>query len=395
MRFRKLRAREIRPAAPAVRDARDTRRRRRAGVLFTVFLFVLGIGVAAYWFWTSQWILTRGRVVAATVAVAVTTTGRVAEVLVGEGESVVAGQVVARLDNSELHARRREAQARLAEAEIALAAAQEMGMEPDYQADVLDAESERFDAEGNAHNVKAKIDALTVDLKEARLNMERAERLYLLEVITRPEWEAAASRYRSLDAQIKILRMERNTFMERARRVDEQLQLTRENLVRGHQEQQALVDELQQRVVQAAERVAAIEASFELGEILAARDGIINSVHVVPGEVVDHNDTLMTLVDNTDRWIEAYVEADDLGYVKPGQRVTVRFDGPAGGTYEGRVVEYVSRYDNPRTQPRVGPEHVRTPLRLGSVAHPVRIVTDEALPAHIREEMIANVRIRR
>jgi multidrug resistance efflux pump len=191
------------------------------------------------------------------------------------------------------------------------------------------------------------------------------------------------------------MRTELRTTLERSQRVDAVLELTRVNLVRQKTAQQALTDRLEQRVTQAQERAAAIADSFDLSEILASRDGIVTWIYAEPGEVVDHNDTLITLVDESDRWIEAYVEADDLTYLKAGQSAKISFKGLVGGSYEGRVVEYVSRYENEKAKPRVGPDRVRTPLRLGRVAHPVRIAIDEPLPSDIRPEMIASVRIRK
>jgi len=395
MRFRKLRARDTRPAAPAVREERDSRKRRHSR-----FVFLLLVGVAvfialAYWFWSSQWIITRGRVVASTVAIAATKTGRLSELLVTEGESVLAGQVVARLDNAELEARRKEAEAKLAEIQIELAALREMGVNPDFEGEVLAAESDKFDAEGDATNVRARIAALRLDLRQARLNRDRAERLYLLKAITRPEWESAESNHRSLVAEVHVLETGLQTATERAQRVGEQLKVAETNLSREQRAHVSRVDELEQQVVQATERVAAIKASFELNEIVASRDGIVTWIYAEPGEVVDHNDTLITLVDESERWIEAYVEADDLSYVQGGQTAKVSFSGLVGGTYDGRVVEYVSRYENLKTKPRVGPDQVRTPLRLGRVAHPVRITVNDPLPPNIRQEMIASVRIRK
>ncbi len=395
MRFRKLKARESRPASAGERQERAVKTRRNSRLLFIAALFLLACFCGGYWIWSSNWLLTRGRVVASTVAIAATKTGRLTDIFVSEGESVIAGQLVARLDQTELMARRKEAQARLAEVRIEFAAAKDMGMNPDFQGEILEAESERFDAEGKARSIQARIDAVSIDLAQARINMERAERLYLLQVITRPEWELAETRHRSLEAEIKVLKAELRTSVERSSRVDDALVLTRENLIREQRAQEALIDELEQQVVQAAERLAAIDAGFELTEIVASRDGTVTWIYAQPGEVVDHNDTLVTLVDETDRWVEAYVEADDLAFVKAGQRAVISFKGIGAHSYEGHVVEYVSRYENVKAKPRVGPEQVRTPMRLGRVAHPVRITVDDALPPEIREEMVASVKIRK
>ncbi len=395
MRFRKLNVRETRPSSAVERRQRVTKTRRKSRILFTVLVLLTGAACVAYWIWSSQWILTRGRVVASTVAIAATKTGRLTDILVTEGESVLAGQLVARLDQSELKARRKEAQAHLAEAKIEFAAAKDMGLNPDFQSEILEAESEQFDANGKARSVQAQIEAMATDLAQARINMERAERLFLLQVITRPEWELAAQRHRSIEAEVKVLKTELKTNIERASRIDGMLDLTRENLIREKRAQEALLGELEQQVVQATERVAVIDASFELSEIVASQDGVVTWIYAQPGEVVDHNDTLVVLVDEGDRWIEAYVEADDLTYVKAGQRAVISFKGAVAGSYEGRVVKYVSRYENLKAKPRVGPDQVRTPMRLGRVAHPVRIAIDEELPADIREEMIASVRIKK
>ena len=167
------------------------------------------------------------------------------------------------------------------------------------------------------------------------------------------------------------------------------------DLAREERSQAGLVKQLEERVRQAEEQVVQIEAELDLSEIVALRNGVVAWVYKEPGDVVDHNDIVISVVNNKERWIEAYVEAADLGYLREGQRAVVSFHGLTGGTYEGRVIEYVSRYANDKRMPRVGPSQVRTALRLGRVAHPLRIELLEPLPTDIREEMIATVRIRK
>ena len=98
--------------------------------MITVGLLILVAGVAAWWFFLRKeglpegFAVGNGRLEATDVYVATKYPGRVKEVLFDEGDTVKAGQVVARMDTDELEAALREAQAKVAQARSRISIAQ-------------------------------------------------------------------------------------------------------------------------------------------------------------------------------------------------------------------------------------------------------------------------------
>lgn len=94
-------------------------------ILLTTFLVVIAAAGIALWYFLKDPALpdglysTNGRLEAEQVQVATKTAGRVAEVLVEEGQLVHEGDVLVRMDSQQLLAREREAQAQIKAAELA------------------------------------------------------------------------------------------------------------------------------------------------------------------------------------------------------------------------------------------------------------------------------------
>ena len=109
------------PAAPATGSFR---RARLARASFLTALLLAGIGLAGWYWWQEQlaalpdgFAKANGRLESEQVEIATKYAGRIATVLVREGEMIDAGQVVARMDTAELEAQLHSAQAQLRRAE--------------------------------------------------------------------------------------------------------------------------------------------------------------------------------------------------------------------------------------------------------------------------------------
>lgn len=395
MRFRKLTSRERRPAPAAERNESQRRRRGRLRASLTYLLLGVLVLCAAYWYWVGLWIVTKGRVVAPTVAIAATVTGRIAEILVKQGDQVDPGQTLVRLDRSELEAALKEAHARLEEFRAKLAVTRATGVDPVYRARIAGAEADRLAAVSERQEVEARLAAAREELDLARDARERAEQLFALNALTRPDLDAETSKHLRLVAQTRTLEAQRETRTQRVRQVEATILAARDQLARAEQAHAGELEQLGLQVQQAEQRVAQIAAKLELMDINSPAAGTVAWVHKAAGDVVDHDDSLLSVVNYDTLWIEAYVDADDLRYAAPGQAVTVKFDGYAGGRLSGHVADYLSRYDDSYRGPRIGPELIRSASRLGSAAHPLRILLDEPWPADVREEMIASVRIKK
>jgi HlyD family secretion protein len=102
-----------------------TRRRRRGRRLLPILLVALAAAGTAYWYWRAHqpaaipggiaW--SNGRIEAQEIDISTKFAGRIAELLVDEGDTVAAGQILARMDTRDLEAslRKAEAQVKLVE----------------------------------------------------------------------------------------------------------------------------------------------------------------------------------------------------------------------------------------------------------------------------------------
>src|SRR6187431_1159666 len=98
--------------------------------MIAVGALVIVAGIAAWWFFLRPkglpegFAAGNGRLEATDVYIATKYAGRVKEVLFDEGDTVQAGQVVARMDTDELEAQLKEAQAKVARARAQIGVAQ-------------------------------------------------------------------------------------------------------------------------------------------------------------------------------------------------------------------------------------------------------------------------------
>ncbi len=90
------------------------------------------------------------------------------------------------------------------------------------------------------------------------------------------------------------------------------------------------------------------------GVIVAPYNGIIHSIGVVPGELVDTTRQLFSLADLSTVWVQADVVERDLGAVQVGETVSVSVDAYPARTFTGRVAYIPDQID-----PRSGTARVR------------------------------------
>jgi cobalt-zinc-cadmium efflux system membrane fusion protein len=72
--------------------------------------------------------------------------------------------------------------------------------------------------------------------------------------------------------------------------------------------------------------------------IRAPIDGAVASFDVVPGQIVNAQNTLFEIHDTSTVWVKGYVFQRDASDVRPGQEVSVTFQALPGETKKGTVV---------------------------------------------------------
>jgi HlyD family secretion protein len=225
--------------------------------------------------------------------------GRVAERAVSEGEPVVTGQLVARLEDAEQVHELALRQAELAAAQAALAEL-EAGSRP-----------QEIAAAAATHR------SAEAERERARLEFARQKELLDKDAVSIRDFEAA-------QAQLHVA-------TARAGETAERLQLIKE----GPREHTIL--QARARTDQATAAVALARTRLEYTRLHSPLTGIALAHHAEPGEYVAPGTPVLTVAAIGRVWVRIYINQPDLGRVRVGQTVTVRTDTYPEKRYEGTL----------------------------------------------------------
>ena len=265
----------------------------RQKILAAVLLVGVAVALGWYFLWdrTQGSLVLYGNVEIRQVDVSFRVDGRIAQVLVDEGDSVRAGQELARLDDDLLRQQRDQTAAQLAGQK-----AQLLRLERGYRTAVARA--------------RAVADNATI-------NLNRVSAMRARNAISQKELDNARSSDRSARAEL--------------RSAQEQLDM----LLSGYREEEVLA---QRAAVDAA--AAALElAEIRLRDALltAPQDGIVLTRAREAGAIVQAGQTVYTLSLVDPVWLRVYVDEPQLGRIKPGMAVRVRVDAVPDKEFSGRV----------------------------------------------------------
>ncbi len=225
--------------------------------------------------------------------------GKVLERPVDEGQTVRAGQLLARLDARDLE---QQVAMRRAEAATAKAALDAMlaGSRPEEVA-----------------ASRAALDQATADLRRLEPDEARIRDLQRQGILSIRDYQASRA---ALEAA-----------QGRVRQADQQYQLVRKGPRRED------IDAARARWEEARQALALAETQLGYATLTAPSDGVILSKAIEPREYVSPGTPVVTMADLRQVWLRAFVEEADLGRVKLGQKVLVTTDTFPGKRYEGRV----------------------------------------------------------
>ena len=225
--------------------------------------------------------------------------GRVVERSASEGESVKAGQSVARLDTSELaqEVALRSAEVRAAEASLAELVT---GSRPEEIA-----------------QSEAVVRRMQADVARARADFKRLKKLYEQDNVSGQDYDAAKSAVEVTtaklgEAQEQLRLVQKGPRIEKVERARAQLQ-------------------------QAKEALALAETRLGYATLTSPLTGVVLSHNIEPGEFVAPGTPIVTVGDLAHVWLRAYIDETDLGRVKVGQAAKVTTDTYPDKDYEGRV----------------------------------------------------------
>jgi len=278
---------------------------RKKALLFVLpLLVVAGVGAGLYFLFQrgpapTDTLRLYGNIDIRQVQLAFHDTGRIERILVQEGSSVKAGELVAELDPA-----RYEAAAARARSEVAT------------QQEVLSRLLSGSRPEEIAE-AEARVRAAQATLRDAEETFRRTEILAGTEYVPRQKLddaEAALKNARAnLDAARQVLTL----------------------VVKGPRKEDIAAARAQLK----ADRAALAMAERELADtrLFSAADGIIQNRILEPGAMAFPQTPVLTLALNDPVWVRAYVPEPDLGRIAPGMAAEVRTDSFPGKVYRGWI----------------------------------------------------------
>ncbi len=239
--------------------------------------------------------------------------GRLHQRLVGEGDTVTAGQTIARLDPTDQQIAVAQAKANLTYARSVLA---------ELEAGSRSQEIETARAEYERALAAEK--TAVVHLDQAKTDLDRYAALYSEGGVSRKAFE----NYRTIHESAKNTREEARARVAAAA---EQLDL------RQTGPRQENIDQARAKVAAAEETLKQAQQQLSYTELLAPFGGVVLSTAAEDGEYLNPAAPVLTIGQTARPWLRAYVNETDLGRIKLNQEVRVTTDSYPGRTYSGRI----------------------------------------------------------
>ncbi|MGD0993475.1 MAG: efflux RND transporter periplasmic adaptor subunit [Gemmatimonadales bacterium] len=225
--------------------------------------------------------------------------GRIDTILVDEGDRVKAGQELARLDESELSARRQQATAQLASAQATLD------------------ELERGSRTQEVQQGQDQLAAANQRLADAQRDLDRTKRLFDGGAVSRETLDKAQLAFDVAQSQ-----------HDQAAQALQLLQI-------GPRPER--IDAQRAAVAAAQATVQQINAMLGNAVIHAPFDGVVTVKDREIGETVSPGAPVLTVTNLDDRWVRIYIPETRIGAVHLGEGATITADTYKGRVYRGAV----------------------------------------------------------
>ena len=324
---------------------------RRKWLRWLIWLVVLHVPIAVggylvYRFYyahpaTPKVVALSGRIEGDDSAVAPKVTGRILEIRFREGDSVKAGEVIAILDDPQVHAREQQArdQAMATESQLSSAQQQIAVLSDQLKQTELQTNQATTDAEGRVSQAEAELSHAEAQLVQQEASLKLA--LFDRDAYTKLAADGAVSERQGKSAQTTAETQQ--ALVAAARRQVESAQasvnVAKANLanpaIRFAQQAQIRKQMAQQQAAVASSRADANRARSQLKEaqenihdltVVAPFDGTVATRTAEPGEVIQAGTAIVTLIDLTKVYLRGFIPEGEIGRVRVGQRARVFLD---------------------------------------------------------------------
>ncbi len=320
-----------------------------------VMIFSAGCGNTGYSFKKENGLVFYGTIETQDIRVGSKVGGRVAEVLVKEGEEVRSGQPLVRFDVAELQAQLAQAQARV-DQQRAVLAKFERGARPEEKAQAR-AASET--AKANLESVRnwprpeeiaqarAAVAAVEAEVKNAEAAFQRARQLRETGDIAKQDYDAAKYHYDNLLAQRNAQKEKLDLLLNGSRKED--LRAAEEKFNQAREAERLVlagsraedISSARAQLSEAQARIEQIKVQLAEGQVTAPANAVVEVLSVRPGDLLTPNQTVAQLLEKDQIWVRIYIPEPQLGLVKVGQRAKIKVDTFKDRTFDG-VIEQIN-----------------------------------------------------
>lgn len=165
----------------------------------------------------------------------------------------------------------------------------------------------------------AAIDEQRIRLENAETDYKRYQELVKEEAVTPQQFDRVRTDYAATKARYEqLIRQKQST-----------------SLVKQEQTQRLEQNEAAIKLAEAALELAKLNLSYTV--ILATTDGVTGRKEIHEGELVQQGQTLVTLVDGTEKWVIANYKETQTTNMHIGQKVKINVDAIPGVRFEGKI----------------------------------------------------------
>lgn len=256
-----------------------------------------------------------GRIEAVEIDISTKSPGRIKEILVDEGGLVKSGEVLARMDTTQLEAQRRQAEAQLQRAKIAVDTTNTL---------ITQREAERTASAAVVTQREAELDA-------AKRTLMRSEQLAANNTISQQVLDNDRAAERSATAAVAA--------------AEAQLAASEAAINAA----KALVVDAKAAVDSARAAIESIDAEIDDATLRSPRDGRVQYRVAQPGEVLGSGGRVLNLLDLSDVYMTFFLPTAQAGRVAIGAEVRLVLDAapqyviPAQATFVADVAQFTPR----------------------------------------------------
>ena len=294
-------------------------KRRKTAVIFFAVLFVAGVfSVLFYMQYQKTHISTDDAFVSGKIhVIASKISGTVQAIHFDDNKAVKKGDLLCEIDPVDQDVKVKESGALLEAEKSRLVETREK---------ISVAEKQLTEAGHRLASARANLDFQLSNLKQAELDLKRAENLIKKDVISQDRMDRTRTAYEMASARAQTAR-------EELKQADASVET-----------QKALIRQTRSSLTAQSSIVGQREASLNAEKlkqgytkIYSPADGYITRKSVEVGNQVQPGQPLMSVVPLEDTWVVANYKETQLAGVKPGQKVRIKVDMYSGKTFEGVV----------------------------------------------------------